>query len=429
MTTLAWVCQAIMLVSGAYGLYHCLIALPVVGGLRPPAQLTHRIHRFAVLVFAKDEAAVIEPLLASLRRQEYPADAFEIFVTADNCTDDTAALSRAAGATVWERHDTEKIGKGFALTWFFDRFTKQEADKFDACVMFDADNLADPGFLAAMNRQLNAGVPVAVGYRMGKNPTSSWVAGTSSLFWLLQTRLFHLPRARRGLPVTTVGGTGWMFSLDTLGPDGWHTSSVCEDIEFTLNAIADGRHVGLAMDAMFYDEQPLTFAQSMKQRYRWSLGSVQVLGLVGPKLVKAVRRDWRRTLDALLFSIGIPIAGASAIIGVIGMVATGVSTGLWQLLIGGLLVGAVVSYVAVTLVAAWVLKLEHAHWPGAWQAALAFPIYVFSWSLLNVLVLFYRNPVWKTIPHVEAVEIDQLQAPELSKAPEPAPIPLQRPAS
>ncbi|MEA5054626.1 MAG: glycosyltransferase family 2 protein, partial [Propionicimonas sp.] len=271
--------------------------------------------------------------------------------------------------------------------------------------------------------------PVAVGYRMGKNPTSSWVAGTSSLFWLLQTRLFHLPRARRGLPVTTVGGTGWMFSLDTLGPDGWHTSSVCEDIEFTLNAIADGRHVGLAMDAMFYDEQPLTFAQSMKQRYRWSLGSVQVLGLVGPKLVKAVRRDWRRTLDALLFSIGIPIAGASAIIGVIGMVATGVSTGLWQLLIGGLLVGAVVSYVAVTLVAAWVLKLEHAHWPGAWQAALAFPIYVFSWSLLNVLVLFYRNPVWKTIPHVEAVEIDQLQAPELSKAPEPAPIPLQRPAS
>ncbi|MEA5054625.1 MAG: hypothetical protein VB093_14400, partial [Propionicimonas sp.] len=87
MTTLAWVCQAIMLVSGAYGLYHCLIALPVVGGLRPPAQLTHRIHRFAVLVFAKDEAAVIEPLLASLRRQEYPADAFEIFVTADNCTD------------------------------------------------------------------------------------------------------------------------------------------------------------------------------------------------------------------------------------------------------------------------------------------------------------------------------------------------------
>ena len=39
--------------------------------------------------------------------------------------------------------------------------------------MFDADTVADPGFLAAMNRQVAAGHPIATGYRMGKNPSSS----------------------------------------------------------------------------------------------------------------------------------------------------------------------------------------------------------------------------------------------------------------
>ena len=213
-TAFAVLCQAIMIIAGIYGLYHVALALPLVGTLTPPTPLTDRTHRFAVLVFAKDEEAVIGQLLGSLRAQQYPSDAFEIFVTADNCSDDTAGVARAAGATVAERFDATRIGKGHALTWFFDRFTR--AAEFDACVVFDADNLVDPGFLAAMNRQLNAGVPIAVGYRVGKNPASTWVSGCSSLFWLMQTRLFHLSRARHGLPVTSVGGTGFMFDLAVL---------------------------------------------------------------------------------------------------------------------------------------------------------------------------------------------------------------------
>lgn len=388
-----------------YGLYHVVIALPIVGTLPPPVQRSSRTHRFAVLVFAKDEAAVIGQLLDSLQAQDYPAAAYEIFVTADNCTDDTAEVARAAGATVWERTDPTRIGKGHALTWFFERFHREYPDGFDACVVFDADNLVDPGFLAAMNRQLNAGNPIAVGYRTGKNPSSSWVSGCSTIFWLMQTRLFHLPRARRGLPITSVGGTGFMFSLDVLGGRGWRTSSTCEDIEFTLNSIIEGHHVALATDAVFYDEQPLTFGQSLRQRYRWAVGGVQVLGLTGRRLYRAALADPRGKLDALLFSIGIPIGGVTGITWVVMMLADATASGDWLGLVGGLAVSATLGYLAIVAMALLVLRLEHASWPRLWVSVVTFPIYLLSWSVLNMAVLFYRNPTWSRIPHTESLAI------------------------
>ncbi|MEN0072154.1 MAG: glycosyltransferase family 2 protein, partial [Propionicimonas sp.] len=235
-----------------------------------------------------------------------------------------------------------------------------------------------------------------------------WVAGCSTIFWLMQTRLFHLPRARRGLPITSVGGTGFMFALDVLGGRGWQTSSTCEDIEFTLNAIVEGHHVGLATDAVFYDEQPLTFAQSLRQRYRWAVGSVQVLGLCGGRLLRAARADLRGKLDALLFSIGLPVAGITGIAWVGMLLAGALATGDWAGLAANLAFSAVLGYLAIAGMALLVLRLEHAGWPRAWLAVATFPLYLLSWSILNIVVLFYRDPTWSRIPHTEALALGEV---------------------
>lgn len=421
MTAVAVLCQVLLIASAVYGLYHVAVALPIVGTLPPPVTTSDRVHRFAVLVFAKDEAAVIGELLASLRAQDYPAAAFDVFVTADNCTDDTAGIARRAGATVLERADATRIGKGHALNWFFERFSGRAAG-FDACVIFDADNLVDPGFLAAMNRQLNAGNPIAVGYRAGKNPSSSWVSGSNTLFWLMQWRLFHMPRARRGLPVTSVGGTGFMFALDVLDGGAWRTSSACEDIEFTIRAILDGHHVALAPEAVFYDEQPLGFGQSVRQRYRWAVGTVQVIGLLGGDLVRAIRTDWRRTFDALMFILGIPVAGITGLAWIGLVVANGVTGGDWAALVLSLAASTVVSYLAAVAVALLVLRLEHATWPRVWQTVLTFPLYLLSWSVLNILVLFWRDPTWAPIPHTEALSLDDVSQRRFSSDPVTRPL-------
>ncbi len=404
--TLLLVCTVGLVLSGIYGAYQVVVSSRFTGDLPVLPEVTGQ-HRFAVLVFARNEERVIGQLLASLRAQDYPSDCFDVFVTADNCTDATADVARRSGAIVYERSSEGPRGKGVALNWFF---AEHFPSDYDACVVFDADNVVDPGFLAAMNRQLAAGHLIATGYRMGKNPSSSWVAGASTLFWLMQTRFFHVPRALRHLSCTSVGGTGFMFALRVLGADGWRTSSACEDIEFTLQAIAAGHFVALAQDAVFYDEQPLTFTQSLKQRYRWSVGSVQLIRTSVPKLLASVRWGQMGALDATLYIIGVVVGGLSGVLWVLSLLlglASG--SGLGRTLLG-VLVSSVVGYVLLLAFGLLVARLERVRWPGMAKAILGFPIWLFSWSVINVVVLFYRDPTWYTVPHTDSLSLAESSA-------------------
>jgi cellulose synthase/poly-beta-1,6-N-acetylglucosamine synthase-like glycosyltransferase len=111
-------------------------------------------NRFAVVISARNEINVIGHLLDSLNAQQYPRECFDIYVIADNCTDDTARVSREHGALVYERSNLSQCGKGYALQWIFDIIHQQKPDYYDAYCIFDADNLADKDFLMSMNRQL-----------------------------------------------------------------------------------------------------------------------------------------------------------------------------------------------------------------------------------------------------------------------------------
>ena len=83
------------------------------------------IHRFAVMISARNESNVIAQLIASLKKQNYPGDMFDVFVVADNCTDNTAEVARNAGAIVYERFNTEKVGKGYALDYLIGEIFKK----------------------------------------------------------------------------------------------------------------------------------------------------------------------------------------------------------------------------------------------------------------------------------------------------------------
>lgn len=70
------------------------------------------LHRYAVLIAARNEETVIGSLIESIKRQNYPADRIDIYVIADNCTDCTAKAAKSHSATVFERFDKVRIGKG-----------------------------------------------------------------------------------------------------------------------------------------------------------------------------------------------------------------------------------------------------------------------------------------------------------------------------
>ena len=92
-------------------------------------------HRFAAVGCARNGEAVIGALLDSLRAQDYPADRLDLFVAADNCTDDTAGEAARHGARVYERFNREQVGKGYALRWLLEKI--QEEQIVQKIVIFD----------------------------------------------------------------------------------------------------------------------------------------------------------------------------------------------------------------------------------------------------------------------------------------------------
>src|SRR5258708_253284 len=109
--------------------------------------------RFAVLVPAHNEQALIGRLLTSLQQLDYPVDLFEVCVVADNCIDATAALARAQGARVYERFEQLQRGKGFALRWLLEQL-RDEKNDYEAFVVLDADSVVQPNFLRCMDARL-----------------------------------------------------------------------------------------------------------------------------------------------------------------------------------------------------------------------------------------------------------------------------------
>lgn len=108
---------------------------------------------FAIIVCAHNEEAVVGQLVENLTILDYPRDMYDIFVVADNCTDNTAKVAIEAGAKVYVRENKTEVGKGYAMGWMFDRVYEMDR-KYDAFVIFDADNLVHPQFLREMNHHL-----------------------------------------------------------------------------------------------------------------------------------------------------------------------------------------------------------------------------------------------------------------------------------
>ena len=261
--------QVLVWIINMFWLYQFVISITSLIKFKEKPMLTDKKHRFIIVLPANNEESVIANLIKSLQMQDYEKSLYDIYVIADNCTDGTANVARENGAIVYERFDENKKTKGYALNWFLD-IMKDKKDYYDALLVFDADNVVDKNFLNVMNKKLCQGEVLVQGYRDIKNPTDTWVSGGYAIFYWTMNRLYHLARYNMGLS-PLINGTAFMVKWDILIDEGWNTKTLTEDIEFALINISKGVKLGWAKDAIVYDEQPLTFKQSWKQRERWSV--------------------------------------------------------------------------------------------------------------------------------------------------------------
>ena len=274
---------AAFLLCYVYQFFYLAVALIRRPKVYPPAPFTKR---YAVVIAARNEENVLPALLDSIRAQTYPADLIDILVVADNCTDGTAAVARAAGAFVVERFNKERVGKGYALCYLFERLAAERGlDAYDAYFVFDADNVLKNDYIEQMHNAYCAGNRVLTSYRNSKNYGANWISAGYALWFLREAR--HLNNARSLLGSSAVvAGTGFMIDREILIRNGgWKHFLLTEDIEFTADLILQGERVGYCHAAEFFDEQPEGFGQSWHQRKRWAKGLFQVIRHYGGRLL------------------------------------------------------------------------------------------------------------------------------------------------
>src|SRR5947209_7701892 len=224
--------------------------------------------KFAILIPAHNEVAVLGTLLESLAALNYPKDLFTVHVVADNCTDTTANLARSVGwAHVHERFDEVKRGKGYALNWLLQEL-KQDQFDYDAYVILDADSVVDSTFLLAMNDKLLHGGRALQACYTVLNATES---PSTALRWMALSLVNHVrPLGRNGIGASsTLGGNGMCFTYDLLEQYPWQEFSLTEDYQYYLRLVLHGERIIYVPDAVVRSVMPIIFNQMRTQDIRW----------------------------------------------------------------------------------------------------------------------------------------------------------------
>ena len=243
--------------------------------------------RFAILVPAHNEEALIGRALESFRHLDYPSEQFQVHVVADNCTDATEDVVSRYGFTAHARTDTDAPGKGPALNWLYDRL---EADRtpFDAVLIVDADTTLHTDFLRHMAAALDGGARAAQAYYGVHEADGSTAAALRSAALACRHHLRPLGRTVLGAS-SGLYGNGMAFERNIMNGRRW-SGHLTEDVEFQMDLLLDGQRVAYVPGAVLEAEMPHNLDSATSQNERWELGRQQMARRYIPTLARRLIR-------------------------------------------------------------------------------------------------------------------------------------------
>ena len=382
----------------------------------PPAK---RRHRYAFFIAAHNEEAVIANLVRSIKEQDYPSELIDIFVVADACTDDTARVAREAGAIVYERNDLARKGKSWVMDYGFDRILNEYPGRYEAFFIFDADNLLSRDYVSIMNDAFDQGYLALTSYRNSKNYGSSWISSAYATWFLREARFLNNARMICGTSCA-VSGSGFLVSAKIIeGMHGWDFHTLTEDIQFSTFCAIHGVRIGYA-PAEFYDEQPVTFAASWKQRMRWTKGFYQVFFTYGSQLVKSFAILRRFAAYDLFMTVapGNLLSLISVLVNVTFLIVGSLSHGFLAtdrelaMCFGSIAMTFGSMYLTFFVVGLLTTVFErgHIHCPSRLRVfanLFTFPLFMFTYIPITVAALFLKVD-WVPTQHGVSVTLDQV---------------------
>ena len=349
-----------------------------------------------VLVPAHNEEVSLPGTIASLLGQSHRPE--RVIVVADNCTDSTVSVARAAGVEVFESAGNTKKKAGAlnqALLWLL----PCQGDN-DVVMVMDADTRLDNGFLeAAVSRMESDRALMAIGGLfhgeeghgiIGQFQRNEYIRYSREIgrrrgrvFVLTGTASVFRPRALR----TVAHNRG--DSLPGIHGDVYDTASLTEDNELTIALKSLGGLMISPPQCSVVTELMPNYRMLWAQRLRWQRGALENLAAYGA--TPQTFRYW-----AQQFGIGYGVIALSAYFLLLLLMLLSLDTWVWFPFWLG--IGVIFSVERVVTV-----------WNGGWRAralaAALFPELFFDMFLNAVYVKgivdisLGRQAKWKHLNH------------------------------
>ncbi len=266
--------------------------------------------RTAVVVPAHDESTGIIPTLHDLRIQLRAGD--RLIVVADNCSDDTAAVSRSCGAEVIERNDLTRKGKGYALGFAVDYLG---ADPPDLVLFVDADCRVPVDLVDKMSEACTQTErPMQAFYQMKRSARAEADPGLAEFAWTLKNLVRPLGLKNMNCPVQLMG-TGMILLWRDVRSTDLSSDHLVEDMKLGLDLARAGRAPRFFPAVQVTSEFPVSENGAQRQRQRWVQGH---LSLIRTAPALALRAICTRNRDLLVMSLDLMIPPLTLLLALAG---------------------------------------------------------------------------------------------------------------
>ena len=394
--------QIISIFFGIYGAYY--VVTGICAFLKPQKDeiKEEKLHKFSIIIAARNEEAVIGNLIDSLKKQNYDQDKYVINVIVNNSTDNTLKVAKKHGANAFKCEIPVK-SKGEVLHYIFNKYKDLD---HDAYIIFDADNVVHPDFLMHMNHSLNKGFKVAQGFRDSKNYQDNWISGSYTLFYYIQNFFFNLSRKKINSSAS-INGTGFMVEKKFIESLDFSPVTLTEDVELTTICAIHNEKIDFVNKAITYDEQPTSFKVSLIQRLRWSKGNLQCWLKYHHQLFKAfIKNHNLACVDMYLNNLAAFVQVLSMIVVVVTFVQKVLTTKVVFSLAG--IVAMLVSYIGTLIVSLFVTIYNKKSVTAMMSSLILFTLFMLTWFPINIVSLFKKEVKWKHIGHNKSINIDDI---------------------
>ena len=356
--------------------------------------------RYCILIPARYESKVINNLLLSITKQTTKINPKDIYIIVESIKDKTVDIAKQYNMNIILRENLSLKRKGYALNDAVTYILKKQIH-YDAYFIFDADNILDKDFIKNMEKSINEGYDIGIGYRNTKNSNTLVSASSALTFSMINTMLNE--RKNKYHNNLTISGTGYYIKGSII--EEWNSfpfHSLTEDYELTLYAILNNLTTTYNKKAIFYDEQPDNFNISLKQRTRWVKGYFEARKKYINKISKSETKNDPNFASKVNAFLGVTpyiyIIIGLLIILVNILITKGITTFLCYLTIFLLLI-----YIVLVLFTIIMLKKEKnsLNISKSMKIKVIFynPIFMFSYIICLLRTIFIKDIKWDKIDH------------------------------